>query len=64
VSSISLVPGEEGYLVKVSLPEKLISSFGYNVKISPNMIGKAKIITNERSLIHRFLDGIIYAINR
>lgn len=64
VSSISLVPGKGGYLVKVRLPEKLVSSFGYELKINPNMVGKAKIITNERRLLHRFFDGLIYAINR
>ncbi len=64
VSSISLVPGKRGYLVKVSLPEKLISSFGYELKVTPNMEGDAKIITNDRRLIHRFLDGLIYAFNK
>lgn len=64
VKSISLVPGIEGYVVDISLPNNLITSYGYQVIYTPNLKGKAKIITQKKRLLERFLGKIIYTIDK
>lgn len=60
VKSISLIPGHQGYMVDVALPEKLITSFGKYLPLTANLTGSAKIITAEKRLLSRFLDKILY----
>lgn len=64
VKSISLVPGEQGYLVDVSLPEELMTTYGKQLPFSPNLIGNAKVITAEKRLFERFLAKILYVFNK
>lgn len=55
VSSISQIPDDEGfYLVDVSLPEKLITSYNKEISFSQEMMGAAEIITEDLRLIERF----------
>ncbi len=63
VQSISIIPGQEGYMVDVGLPEKIITSFGKNLPISANLTGSAKIITAEKRLLNRLLDKVLYLFN-
>lgn len=55
VASISLTPDKEGlYLVDVSLPEKLITSYNKEIKFQQEMSGTAEIITEDLRLLERF----------
>ncbi len=63
VKSISLVPGKQGYLVDVSLPEKLMTTYGKQLPFSPNLIGNAKVLTSEKRLFERFLAKILYVFD-
>lgn len=55
VSSISMVPDKEGhYLVDVSLPKKLITSYNKEIEFKQEMSGTAEIITEDLRLLERF----------
>ncbi len=55
VESISLTPDEEGfYLINVSLPKQLITSYGNEVEFKQEMRGTAEIITEDLRLVERF----------
>jgi HlyD family secretion protein len=62
VSSISLVPSQDGYLVLISLPNEFITTTGYDLPLIPNLLGTAKIITEKRSVIERLFSQITYLI--
>lgn len=63
IASISSAPGTQGYLVDVSLPTKLLTTYGKQLPFSPNLVGQAKIITEEKRLIERFLEKILYVFS-
>ena len=55
IKSISLLPDENGfYLITVSLPEKLITSYKKEIPFRYEMRGSAEIITEDLRLIERF----------
>ncbi len=55
VHKISLTADEDGfYLVDVSLPKELITSYNKEVKFSQEMMGMAEIITEDLRLLERF----------
>jgi len=55
VSHISLTPDKEGlYLVDVSLPKKLITSYHKEIVFQQEMSGTAEIITEDLRLLERF----------
>jgi multidrug efflux pump subunit AcrA (membrane-fusion protein) len=55
VSSISLTPDKKGfYLLNVSLPDKLISSYNKKIEFKQEMSGTADIITEDLRLLERF----------
>jgi len=55
VKSISLIPDNEGfYLIEVSLPKKLVTSYNKEVEFKQEMRGVADIITEDLRLIERF----------
>ncbi len=60
VEAISLIPQQKGYMVEVTLPETLITTYGKLLPFTPNLIGQAKIVTQEKRLIERFFDKITY----
>lgn len=64
VSSISLVPDQDGYLVKIDLPKQLKTTYDYNVTHAPMYNGNAKIILKERSLLSRLFDSISYLLKK
>jgi HlyD family secretion protein len=64
VKSISLVPGEQGYLVDISLPNELTTTYDRTLPFTPNLIGNAKVITKEKRLLERFFDNILYLVNK
>ncbi|MFT4927280.1 MAG: multidrug efflux pump subunit AcrA (membrane-fusion protein) [Phenylobacterium sp.] len=63
VKSIALLPDSRGYMVDVALPDTLTSSYGKSLGFTPNMTGKAKVVTQKKRLLERFLDKIIYAFD-
>ena len=55
VESISLTTDiDNNYLVDVSLPSKLVTSYGKEIEFKQEMIGSAEIITEDLRLLHRF----------
>ncbi len=55
IKSISLMPDKEGlYLVDVSLPEKLITTYNKEIAFKQEMRGVAEIVTEDLRLIERF----------
>lgn len=55
IESISLLPDEDGfYLVTVSLPSELITSYNKSIEFKYEMLGSAEIITEDLRLIERF----------
>lgn len=63
VENVSGVPDQKGYSVDIALPQNLVTSYGKALKFSPNMVGTARIITQDRRLLERFFDKIIYALD-
>ena len=59
VKSISLVPAQTGdmayYAVEISLPDKLTTTYKKELPWLPNMQGQADIITEDISLLERFI---------
>ncbi|MCB0706212.1 MAG: HlyD family efflux transporter periplasmic adaptor subunit [Saprospiraceae bacterium] len=55
VESKALLPQNNTYFVKVSLPNGLITSFGNELTFRQQMIGKAEIITADKRFIERAL---------
>lgn len=54
VKSISSAPNSEGsYIINVSLPKKLVTSYGKKIKFQQKMKGTANIITEDLRLIER-----------
>lgn len=64
IERISLVPSDHFYVVKVSLPEGLRTSYGMTLPFTQKMQGTAEIITAERRLLERFLQPIQALITR
>lgn len=55
VQNVSLTPDKEGYyLIDVSLPEKLITSYNKEIDFKQEMRGTAEIITEDLRLLERF----------
>jgi len=59
VSNISLTPVQTGemayYAVEISLPTKLVTTYKKELPYLPNMQGQADIITDDMSLLERFV---------
>lgn len=59
VKKIAPVPlNKATYLVEISLPDPLITTYKDTIPFSPQLSGTAEIITEDRRLIERFLDKI------
>ncbi len=64
VKSISLIQNKDGfYLVDVSLPKELITSYNKKILFKQEMIGVAEIITEDLRLIERFFYQLITIFN-
>jgi multidrug efflux pump subunit AcrA (membrane-fusion protein) len=64
VESINMIPSSDGYLVKLELPSKLISSYGKIFEGITYLKGNGKIITQPRRLLTRFTDKILYSADQ
>lgn len=54
VSSVSLVPSDESYLVEITLPNGLMTNYGKELPASQEMKATADIVTEDLRLIERF----------
>ena len=60
VSQVSLVPEVDGqYLVTVSMPDKMVTTYDKLVPFRQEMQGTANIITEERRIITRIFDKVL-----
>ncbi len=63
VHNISAVTDMEGfYMVDVALSDRLITTYGKEIPFKQEMIGTAEIVTEDRSLIHRFFYSLRKAL--
>ena len=58
ISSISLIPEEEGYIAEITMREGMLSSYSEQLKLVQEMDGLAEIITGEMRLIYRFISPL------
>lgn len=54
VSSISLVPNQNNYMIEILLPDRLHTNYKKELPFSPEMEAQADIITDDLRLIERF----------
>ncbi len=65
VKSISLTPDKEGfYVVDVSIPNKLVTTYNKKISFQQEMTGTAEIITEDLRLIQRFFYQFVKIIKR
>ncbi len=55
VASVSLLPRSEVYLLELSLPDTLRSTYGKLLPFKPEMTGTARVVTEERRVLDRIL---------
>jgi multidrug resistance efflux pump len=55
VVSVALLPRSDAYLVELSLPDTLRSTYGKLLPFKPEMSGAARIVTEERRVLDRML---------
>lgn len=58
VQAKALVPKENQYLVRVRLPDGLRTTYKQTLPFSPQLQGKAEIITNNKSFLRRVLEQV------
>jgi len=61
VKKIALIPQKNSYLVEVSLPKKLRTTYNKDLDFRQQMQGMANIVTEERRYLTRILDKVISA---
>jgi len=64
VSSKSLVPSGDAYIIEVSLPNGLTTLYGRELDFTQNMQGTAEIITENLRLIQKIINPFRYLISR
>ncbi len=57
IANISLIPQKEDYLLDLSFPQPLKTSYNKNVDFRQEMQGQVRIITESRSILHRIFDS-------
>lgn len=65
INSISSIPDKNGfYIIDVSLPNKMLTSYNKNIIFKQEMRGNAEIITEDLRLIERFFYQLRSAIDK
>jgi len=64
VKSISAIPHEDLYLVRLDIPNGFTSDSGIDLSFSKEMKGQAEIITENKKLISRVFEKIKYAFDK
>ncbi len=62
VNHVSLVPEGEGFLVELSVPQPLVTSYEQNITFQQEMQGRVNIITENRRILERVFDRILSII--
>lgn len=60
VESKGLVPTEKGITVTINLAKPVVTDYGYAIPESGVLYGTAKIITEDKRLISRFFEKVLY----
>src|SRR5690554_3711625 len=63
ISSVSLVPEQEGYIVEIGLEKGMLSSYSEQLKLVQEMEGTADIVTKEMRMIYRFINPLKMMLN-
>lgn len=58
VSTVSLVPEQEGYIIEIAMNEGMLSSYSEQLKLVQEMDGTAEIIADEMRMIYRFINPL------
>lgn len=58
LSSISLVPTEDNYMVEIAFPDGLTTNYGKDLPVSYEMKATAEIVTDDIRLIERFFQPL------
>lgn len=58
VSGISAVSKEDAYLITISLPDSLVTTYGTAIPLRQEMSGIVRIITEERRVLERIFDRV------
>ncbi|MCO6491338.1 MAG: HlyD family efflux transporter periplasmic adaptor subunit [Phaeodactylibacter sp.] len=58
VKSIAPVPEQEAYLLEISLPDSLLTTYGRTIPFAQELPGQARIITEERRILERVFDQL------
>lgn len=64
ISTVSLVPEEEGYIVEIKVKKGMKSSYSEQLKLVQEMDGTAEIITAEMRMIYRFINPLKMIFDR
>jgi multidrug resistance efflux pump len=64
VTSKSLVPSGDSYIIELSLPSGLTTLYGKKLEFTQNMQGTAEIITDDLRLIQKIMNPFRYLISR
>ena len=64
ISSVSLVPEQEGYIVEIGLEKGMLSSYSEQLKLVQEMEGTADIVTKEMRMISRFINPLKMLIRK
>ena len=59
VKSIALVPDQETYLLEISLPDSLTTSYHRTIPFTQELPGQARIITEDRRILDRVFDRLL-----
>lgn len=59
VRKIALLPNSNFYRVEISLPKGMNSTQGQNLKFTPEMIGLAEVITDDKTVMERIFKSIV-----
>lgn len=58
VAHIALLPQKEEYLIDLTLPDSLLTTYGEKIAFRQEMTGQVRIITEERRVIQRIFDRL------
>ena len=58
LSSVSLVPSEDNYMVEIAFPNGLTTNYRKNLPVSYEMKATAEIVTDDVRLIERFFQPL------
>ena len=64
VTSISLVPSNDSYVIELSLPSGLTTLYGKKLDFTQNMQGTAEIITDDIRLLQKIVNPFRYLVSR